>query len=107
MTIFSLILLAVLPLQVESARFTVSIDGERVGTEEFSVARNGNGFRATGHTRLEVNGQRVDVRSRMELDDGFNPIAYEYRSGEQVLTVDIEGQVAQIEYMVGGQRTRV
>ncbi len=105
MTIISLILFAVLPLQVESASFTVSVEGERVGTEEFSVVRNGGGFLATGHTRLEVNGQSVDVRSRMELDDNFNPIAYEYRSGDQVLSVDIAGQVAEIEYTVGGQRT--
>ncbi len=105
MTIISLLLLAVLPLQVETSRFTVSIDGERVGTEDFSLVRNGDGFLATGRTRLEVNGQRLDVRSRMELDDRFNPIAYEYRSSEQVLTVKFGGQVAEIEYTVGGQRT--
>ena len=105
MTIVSLILRAILPLQVESSRFTVSVEGERVGTEEFSVVRNGGGFLATGHTRLDVNGQRVDVRSRMELDDNFNPITYEYRSGDQVLKVDIAGQVAEVEYTEGGRRT--
>jgi hypothetical protein len=105
MTIISLVLLAVLPLQVESSRFTVSIEGERVGTEEFSVVRIEGGFLATGHTRLEVNGQSVDVRSRMELDASFNPVAYEYRSGDQVLSVEILGQAAEIEYTVGGQRT--
>ena len=105
MTLFSLILLAILPLQVESSRFIVSVEGERVGTEEFSVVRNGSGFLATGHTRLDVNGQRVDVRSRMELDDNFNPITYEYRSGDQALNVDIAGQVAEIEYTESGQRT--
>ncbi len=105
MNFLVLMLLAVGPAQVENSRFTVSVDGERVGTEEFSLVRNGDGFLATGHTRLEINGQRVDVRSRMELDGGFNPIAYEYRSGDQVLSVEIAGQVAEIEFMVDGQRT--
>ena len=105
MTIVSLILLALLPLQVESSRFTVSIEGERVGTEESSVVRNGDGFLATGHTQLDVNSQRVDVRSRMELDANFNPIAYEFRSEDQVLNVDIAGQIAEIVYTEGGQRT--
>ena len=105
MTIASLVLLLVLPLQVENSSFTVTVNGERIGTEEFSIIRNGDGFLATGRTRLELNDQSIDARSRMELDERFNPIKYEYRSGNQVLNVEIEDQVAEIEYTVDGQRT--
>ena len=105
MTIVSFILLALLPLQVESSEFTVTVNGERIGSEEFSIIRNGDGFLATARTRLEFEGQEIDVRSRMELDEAFNPIAYEYRSGDQVLNIDIGEEVAEIEYTVGGERS--
>lgn len=105
MSLIALFLLAVLPLQVENSEFRVTVNGERIGTEEFAIARNGDGFVATGRTRLDFDGQRIDVRSRMRLDELFNPIEYEYRSGEQVLHVEIVDQVAVITFNVDGQRT--
>jgi hypothetical protein len=105
MNFLALLLLAVLPLQAESSRFTVMVNGERVGTEEFSIVPSGDGFLATGRTRLEFNGQEIDVRSRMELDSAFNPLSYEYRSGEQTLSVEVGDGIARIAYTVDGERT--
>ncbi len=105
MNTLSLLILLLLPVQLESARFTVRVDGERVGTEEFSVSKDGSGFVARGHTRLRVEGNSVDVRSRMELDKDLNPTFYEYRSEETLIRVRLAGPVSEVEYTVEGQRT--
>lgn len=106
MRIISVVLLVLFPLQQEQSAFTIRVNGERIGREEFSILRKGDGFLATGRARLEFNGQEVDVWSRMELDAGFNPTAYEYRSPEQVLNLSIDGGTAEIVYSLEGQRTR-
>jgi hypothetical protein len=105
MSLVSMIVLAILAFQVERSEFTISADGEKIGSEEFAIARNGDGFLATGRTRLEFNGQRFDARSRMELDATFRPISYEYSSGDQVLRVEIEEGSAEIVYTSDGGRT--
>ena len=105
MNTLSLLLLLLLPVQLESARFTVSVNGERVGTEEFSVSKDGSGFVVRGHTRLKVDGNSVDVQSRMELDENLNPTFYEYRSQEILIRVRLASPVSEIEYTVDGQRT--
>ena len=105
MNTLSLLFLLLLPVQLESARFTVRVDGERVGTEEFSVSKDGSGFIARGHTRLRIEGSSVDVRSRMELDKDLNPTFYEYRFEDTLIRVRLASPVSEVEYTVEGQRT--
>ena len=105
MSIVSLILLAVLPVQVESARFTILVNGEEVGTEEFTIEQSGDGFLARGRTRLEVDGQTIDVQSRMELDGDLNPISYEYRSAERVVRMEITDLFTEVQIIADGQTT--
>ena len=105
MSIVSLILLAVLPVQVESARFTILVNGEEVGTEEFTIEQSGDGFLARGRTRLEVDGQTIDVQSRMELDGDLNPISYEYRSAERVVRTEITDLFTEVQIIADGQTT--
>ena len=105
MNTLSLFLLLLHPVQLESARFTVRVNGERIGSEEFSVSKDGSGFIARGHTRLNVDGKKVDVQSRMELDEYLNPTFYEYRSEEILIRVRLASPVSEVEYTVDGRLT--
>ncbi len=105
MSALPLILSLLLPVQVESARFTVSVDGARIGTEDFTISKRGDGFLAEGRIRLEVDGETVDARSRMELDAALNPISYEYRSADRTIQVTVGELLTEVEYTLEGQRT--
>ena len=105
MSTLPLILTLLLPVQLESARFTVFVAGSKIGTEDFTISKRGDGFLALGRTRLEVEGETVDAESRMELDAELNPISYEYRSADRVIQVTIGEVLTEVEYTVGGQRT--
>ena len=104
MKVFLLAVLLLWP-QADSAEFTISLNGLRVGTEEFSVLRRGDGFLATGRTELRVGGGTVVARSRMELDGDLNPVSYQYDSGDQTIRIDIDGQETRVDITVAGALT--
>ena len=105
MSALPLILSLLLPVQIESARFIVSVDGTRIGTEDFTISKRGDGFLAEGRIRLEVDGETVDAQSRMELDAALNPIFYEYRSADRTIQVTVGELLTEVEYTLEGQRT--
>lgn len=92
-------------LQTGSGEFTISLDGQRIGTEEFSISRTAGGFVATGRTRLRVNGQNVEAQSRMELDASLNPTSYEFRSGNRNLQMEIGDPVTNVRVTIDGEVT--
>lgn len=103
----SAVLLAVLLWlpQTGNGEFEISVNGLRIGTEEFSISRSGTGFIATGRIRLQVNGQNVEAESRMRLDGDLNPVTYEYRSGSRSLSLDIGDPASEVEITVAGEVT--
>lgn len=92
-------------IQTGSGEFTISVDGQRIGTEEFSISRTAGGFVATGRTRLRVNGQNVDASSRMELDRNLSPTSYEFRSGNRTLQMEIGDPATDVRVTVDGEVT--
>lgn len=105
MSMLPLILALLMPVQLESGRFTVSVDGSRIGTEDFTISKRGDGFLARGRIRYEINGETVDAESRMELDADLNPVSYEYRSADRVIQVIVGELLTEVEYTLEGQRT--
>ena len=99
-----LALVLVLP-QTESAEFTISLNGLRVGTEEFSVLRRGSGFLATGRTELRVGGGTVVAESRMELDSDFSPLSYRFESGDQTIQMEMGEETTHVDITVAGEVT--
>ena len=93
--------------QAESGQFEVSLNGQRIGTEQFSILRSGDGFLATGRMRFQVDGQSVEAESRMELDAALHPVSYEYRSGSRRISVDVGPETAEVEITVDGETTSV
>lgn len=105
MNIVSLILPLLISVQLESATFTVFVNGRIVGTEDFSIGKSTNGYVARGRTRLNLDGVRVDAESRMDLDEDLNLVSYEYRSGTKIVRVNVGEELAGVEFIVDGAST--
>lgn len=104
MTTVLLAVLLWLP-QAGNGEFTISANGARVGTEQFSVSENRSGFLATGRTRFQINGETVEAESRMQLDSDLNPVSYEYQSGDRSLRMEIGDPATEVRVTVGGEVT--
>jgi hypothetical protein len=106
MTIVLAALLVLAPAQQmsDSGTFRVVVDGTRVGSEQFTIARNGTGYLATGRTEIERGGQKMTAESRMTLDDQFRPLLYEYESDAQTIRLVIDDPVSEIT-MSGSETT--
>jgi hypothetical protein len=98
-------LLFVSPITPETARFNITQDGRRIGSEEFTISARQGGYVAEGRTQLE--GDPVSITSRMEMDERLNPTSYEYRRGTATIRVKIESLVSEYETMTNGQRSTV
>jgi hypothetical protein len=93
------------PVQIETATFTVSIDGSPVGTEEFSLLRNGPGFLAQARTELRVGGESIDARSAMRLDSNLALLSYEFLSGGQRIELTVAAPTTEVSVTVDGRET--
>jgi hypothetical protein len=88
--------------ELESATFTVSVDGNVIGTEEFSILRSGDGYLTQATTRFQLDGQTVRADSTLRLDAGLRPLSYEYRSGDQRLEFTIAEPTTEVRISVNG-----
>jgi hypothetical protein len=87
-------LLLLAPVTLESGRFTITQNGRRVGTEEFTISARGSGYFAEARTQLS--GANGTLTSRMELDAKLNPTSYEYSRGSTSIRVKIEQPVSEL-----------
>jgi len=95
------VLLFVAPIVVESGRFNIMQNGQRVGTEEFSIAPRGTGYVVEGKTQLS--GDHVPLTSRMELDAKLNPTSYEYKQGSATLRLNIGQPLSELKTGANGK----
>jgi len=76
------------PVTLESGKFTVTQDGKKVGTEQFTIsARRGGGYIA--EAKIQLAGDSSVQSSRMELDEKLVPISYEYTRGKGAIRLKI------------------
>jgi hypothetical protein len=94
------LLLMLAPIQLETGRFSIVQNGQRIGTEEFSITAKGTGYLVEGRTQLA--GDPTILSSRMELDAMLNPIAYEYRQGPATLSLKIAQPLSEVTSSNGG-----
>ena len=99
MNVLLLLLVLLAPIKVEQGRFTVSKDGKRVGTDEFSVTRRGTGYIVEGKITIGD----VVKSSRMELDANLMVTSYEASSREGTLRVKITPPVSELQSVVNGE----
>ena len=99
MNIFLSLLLLLAPVKLEHGRFTILKDGNKIGSEDFSIARRGNGYVMEGKTML---GDMV-ISSEMELDEKLAVKSYQVSSPEGSLSVKVTPPVSELKTVVNGE----
>jgi hypothetical protein len=93
------LLLFLAPVKLEHGRFTITKDGQRVGVEEFSIARRGTGYVVEGKTTIGD----VVKSSRMELDAKLVATSYEASSQSGTIRVKVTPPVSELQSVVNGE----
>ncbi len=90
--LLSLVLLLA-PVKIEHGRFNVIKDGKRIGTEEFSVMKQGAGYVIDGKTTIGD----LTISSKMEMDDKLAPTSYEASSREGTMRVRVASPISELQ----------
>jgi hypothetical protein len=93
------LLLLLAPVKLEHAQFNIVRDGNKIGSEEFTVAKQGANYLIDGKTTIGD----MTISSRMELDDKLLPVSYQASSREGTLRVKIASPISEIESVVAGE----
>jgi hypothetical protein len=98
--LFSLLLLLA-PVKMERGQFAILKDGQKVGTEEFSIARRGGGYLVEGKTTVG----ELAISSHMELDDRLAVTSYQVSSREGSISVKVTPPVSELQSVVNGEKS--
>src|SRR5262249_17909721 len=93
------VLLLLAPVKVEHGRFNVIKDGKKIGTEEFTISRNGSKYSIDGRASMG----EITISSKMELDEKLVPISYEVSNPEGVLRVKVTSPISELQTVVAGE----
>ena len=91
------ILLLLAPVKAEHARFNISKDGRKIGTEEFTIAKKGSNYTLEGKATIGD----VAISSNMELDEKLVPISYEVANQAGKIRITVAQPTSQIQTVVG------
>ena len=108
MTILTLatVLLLMGPVTLETGKFTITRDGKKAGTEQFTISsRPGGGYIA--ESRMQLAGDSDVQSSRMELDEKLTPLSYQYTRGKGVIRVKINKLTGQYETESDGKKSTI
>src|SRR5262245_65250017 len=101
MNIFLSLLILLAPIKAEHARFNISKDGRKIGTDEFTVSMQGMNYMIDGKVTIGD----VVISSKMELNNKLVPISYEASSPEGKMRLKIETPISEFQTIVGGDTT--
>jgi hypothetical protein len=94
------------PVTLESGKFTVTQDGRKVGTEQFTIsARPGGGYIA--EAKIQLVGDSTVQSSRMELDEKLIPISYVYTRGKGAIRLKITQPSIEYETESEGKKSTI
>src|SRR5215472_1873147 len=95
------------PALCGKSSYTVSLGSQPIGREDFEINCTGNGFAGSGHTKLDVAGQSVDLTTDIQVDKSGLPLRFATKgsiTGQQIdqvatiekdtITVSSNGQTA-------------
>jgi hypothetical protein len=103
---FAATLMLLGPVTLETGRFTITQEGKKVGSEQFTIsARRGGGYIA--EAKIQLAGDSSVQSSRMELDDKLNPISYEYTRGKGAIRVKIVQPASEYETESDGKKSSI
>src|SRR5215471_14003356 len=94
------------PVNLESGKFTITQDGKKVGSEQFTIsARRGGGYIA--ESKIQLLGESSMQSSRMELDEKLKLISYEYTRGKGAIRVRFGQPTVEYETESDGKKSTI
>jgi hypothetical protein len=94
------------PVNLETGKFTITQDGKKVGTEQFTIsARRGGGYIA--ESKIQLAGESSMQSSRLEVDEKLRPISYEYTRGKGTIRVRIAQPITEYETESDGKKSTI
>jgi hypothetical protein len=100
--LLSLVLLLA-PIKAENGQFNILQNGNKIGTEQYSISKTQNGYRIEGKTTIGND----NISSKMELDEKLVPTFYEYSKGPGTIRVKVMEPISELESIVSGETTSV
>lgn len=104
MNVFFSLVLMLLPLRMETGRFTIYQDGKKIGTEDFTITPREKGYVVDGHTVISDTNQNADLLSHMELDADLKPTLYQFTSSVGNIRLKVDNPTSQLEYSFQGDK---
>jgi len=99
MNVLLSLLLLLAPVKAEHGQFNIMKDGQKIGSEEFTLARSGSGYSLDGKTSIGD----LTISSHMELDDKLAPVLYTVSSKEGTIRVKVVSPISELQTVVNGQ----
>jgi len=99
--LLSLVLLFA-PVKADSGRFTIYMDGKKIGTEDFSITAERGGYFAQGRTQISTGPETFDLLSRMQLNDRLLPLSYEFETQGGTIKLKVADPVSELEITADG-----
>ena len=103
MNILLSLALLLAPIKADSGRFTIYQNGQRIGTEDFTINPKRGGYSAEGRTQISTGTQTFDLKSRMELNEQLMPLSYEFQTQGIVISLKVEDPISELEYTGDGK----
>ncbi len=98
--LFSLLLLLLpTPVKTERGRFNILKDGQKIGTDEFTVGRHGSNYVLESKTTIAD----TTISSRMEVTDKLLPVSYEASNAAGSLKVNVASPLSELQTVVNGE----
>jgi hypothetical protein len=92
------------PINLETGRFTITQDGKKIGSEQFTIsAGRDGGYVAEAKTQLTGDPQQLS--SRLELDRKLKPVSYEYTNGKGTIRVKFGEPTSEYETETDGKKS--
>jgi hypothetical protein len=94
-----LLLLVTPPVKTEHGRFDIVKDGQKIGTDEFTIGRHEANYVLESKTTIGD----TTVSSRMEFTDKFAPVSYEATSPGGTIRVKVDSPISELQSVVNGE----
>jgi len=91
-------LLLLAPIKIEQARFNITKDGKKIGTDEFAITMRDGHYVMDGKATIGD----LTISSKMELSDKLVPISYEVSSREGKIQVNVTPTISELKTVVNG-----
>jgi hypothetical protein len=101
MNIFLPVLLLLLPAPVktEHGRFDIVKDGQKLGTDEFTIGRHESNY--VLDSKITIGD--TTISSRMELTDKLTVVSYEATSAGGKIRVKVDSPISELQSVVNGE----